>query len=82
MIRIQRPALHNLRKAQKRQKTYYDKLHSADKLSYKVGTLVLVKNSKKDTKKGSKLEQNWSGPVYFIIEVLQKGTFRLARQDN
>ena len=28
------------------------------------------------------MEQNWSGPVYSIIEVLQKGTFRLARQDN
>ena len=27
------------------------------------------------------MEQNWSGP-YAIIEVLQKGTFRLARQDN
>ena len=82
MIRIRRQALHNLHKVQKRQKTYYDKLHSADKLSYKVGTLVLVKNSKKDTKKGSRMEQNWSGPVYSIIEVLQKGTFRLARQDN
>ena len=82
MLRIRRQALHNLHKAQKRQKTYYDKLHSADKLSYKVGTLVLVKNSKKVTKKGSRMEQNWSGPVYSIIEVLQKGTFRLARQDN
>ena len=28
------------------------------------------------------MEQNWSGLVYSIIEVLQKGTFRLARQDN
>ena len=82
MIRIRKQALHNLHKAQKRQKTYYDKLHLTDKLSYKVGTLVLVKNSKEDKKKSSRMEQNWSGPVYFIIEVLQKGTFRLARQDN
>ena len=68
MIRIRKEALDNIHKAQRRQKTYYDKLHSADKLSYKVGTLVLLKNCKKDTKKGSKMEQNWSGP-YAIIAI-------------
>ena len=51
-------------------------------VSYKIGTLVFVQNRKKDTKKGSKIKQYWSGSLYSIIDVLQKGTFRLARQDR
>ena len=34
-------------KAQGRQKVYYDQVHCKDREKYKVGTLVLIKNSKK-----------------------------------
>eukprot|EP00731_Ephydatia_muelleri_P031300 Em0022g814a len=36
------------------------------------------KNSKKLSKKGSKMEPNWTGP-YLIHEVLSKGTYRLSK---
>ncbi|KAL5477394.1 hypothetical protein EMCRGX_G024189 [Ephydatia muelleri] len=37
-----------------------------------------IKNSKKHSKKGSKMEPNWTGP-YLIHEVLSKGTYRLSK---
>ncbi|KAL5517173.1 hypothetical protein EMCRGX_G002666 [Ephydatia muelleri] len=37
-----------------------------------------IKNSKKLSKKGSKMEHNWTGP-YLIHEVLSKGTYRLSK---
>ena len=55
MIRIRKEALDNIHKAQRCQKTYYDKLHSADKLSIKVGTLVLLERYKERFEDGAKL---------------------------
>ena len=45
MVGIRRKALENIKVAQERQKTQYDAKHSQDKAKYKVGALVLVKNS-------------------------------------
>ena len=81
MIAIRKRALGNIQNAQGRQKKYYDAKHCKDKEMYKVGTLVLLKNSKKLSRKGSKLEPNWTGP-YRINEVLKKGTFRLCSANN
>ena len=77
MVDVRKKALENIEKAQGRQKVYYDQIHCKDRELYEVGTLVLLKNSKKLTKKGSKMEPNWTGP-YLIHEVLSKGTYRLA----
>ena len=68
-------------KAQGRQKVYYDQVHCKDREKYKVETLVLIKNSKKLSKKGSKMKPNWTGP-YLIHEVLSKGTYRLSKPNR
>ena len=57
---------------------YYDAAHNIDKGQYKVGAVVLLRKSKKLTKKGSKMEPNWIGP-YVVHEVLSKGTCRLSQ---
>ena len=54
---VQRKALENIQSAQERQKKYYDAKHCKDKEPYKVGAAVLLLNSKKLSKKGSKLER-------------------------
>ena len=74
MINVQQQALQNIQKAQCRKKVYYD----IDKGQYKVGAVVLLRNSKKLTKKGSIMEPNWIGP-YVVHEVLSKGTCRLSQ---
>ncbi len=82
MIKFRKRALENIQVAQKRQKGYYDAKHGKDKQLYRVGKLVLVRNCKKLSRKGSKMEPNWSGP-YRIHEVLSKGTFKLSNvQDS
>ena len=74
MVAIRRKALENIKAAQERQKTQYDSKHCKDKAKYKAGSLVLVKNCRKLSRKGLKMEPNWTGP-YCIHEVLSKGTF-------
>lgn len=77
MITVRKKALENIGVAQKKQKAYYDAKHCKDRNMYKEGTLVLLKNSRKLSRKGSKLEPNWTGP-YRISEVAGKGTFKLC----
>ena len=57
---------------------YYDAAHNIDKGQYKVEAVVLLRSSKKLTKKNSKMEPNWIGP-YVVHEVLSKGTCRLSQ---
>ena len=78
MINVRQQALQNIQKAQCRQKVYYDAAHNIDKGQYKVGAVVLLRNSKKLTKKGSKMEPKWMRP-YVVHEVLSKGTCRLSQ---
>ena len=77
MVSIRKKALQNIQTAQRKQKAYYDAKHSINKEKYCVGALVLIKNCRKLSRKGSKLEPNWTGP-YHIREVLGKGTCRLC----
>lgn len=81
VVEVRRRALMNIEAAQKKQKEYYNTKHSKDKSLYKVGTLVLLRNSRKDLKKGMELHPNWTR-TYFIHEVLSKGTVRLQEQKN
>ncbi len=69
MIDIRRKALENIKVAQERQNLQYDAKHSQDKANYKVGTLVLVKNSRKLSRRGGKMGHNWLAP-YHTHEVL------------
>ena len=57
----------NIGIAHQRQKFYYDAKHSNDKEKYKVGTLVLLQNSKKLSKKGSKMEPNLTDHTISMI---------------
>ena len=41
------------------------------------GVLVLLRNSKKDGRKGDKLVKRWLGP-YQVEEVLGKGVYKLS----
>ena len=51
------------RKSQCRQKVYYDAAHKIDKGQYKVGAVVLLRNSiKLLNKKWSKIKPNWIEP--------------------
>ena len=81
MVDVRKKALENIMKAKGTQKVYYDQVHCKDREKYKVGTLVLIKNSTKLSKKGSKMEPNWTGP-YLIHEVLSKGTYRLSKPNS
>ncbi len=78
MITVRKKALDNIGTAQHRQKTYYDAKHCKDKEMYTVGAALLVRNSKKISRKGSKLEPNWLGP-YHIHEANGKNTYRICR---
>jgi hypothetical protein len=78
MIGVRRKALDNIGIAQERQKFYYDAKHCKDKDKYVVGAAVLLKNSKKLSRKGSKMEPNWTGP-YHIHEATGKNTYKLCR---
>ena len=81
MVGVRKKALENIANAQKRQKQQYDAKHSRGKEKYKVGALVLIKNSKKFSRKGSKMEPNWLGP-YRIHKVLDKGPFQICKTSN
>lgn len=81
MVAVRREALENIEAAQERQKAQYDAKHGQDKAKYKVGSLVLVKNSRKLSRKGSKMNPNWLGP-YRIHQILNKGTFRLSQAED
>ena len=41
-----------------------------------VASLVLLRNSKRDTKKGDKMHKKWMGP-YAIVASLGKGLYRI-----
>ena len=66
-------------KAQGRQKVHYDQVHCKDREKYKVGTLVLIKNSKKLSKKGPRWSLIGQATVHLIHEVLSNGTYRLSK---
>lgn len=81
MVSVRRKALENIKKAQERQKYYYDKKNCSSNKLYEIGKLVLLKNSKKLSRKGSKMEINWTGP-YKVSEILGKGTVKLSSCDG
>ena len=69
----------NVGDAQERQKKHYDAKHQQG--TYEVGSLVLIKNTKKLSKKGDKMEPNWMGP-YEVAECIGSNNYRLRRIDG
>ena len=61
----------NIAKAQAKQKKYYEMRRAKGYKSFdsKIGMKVLVKNNKKQGRKGSQLEEDWLGP-YDIHSIL------------
>lgn len=73
LIAVRKEVMNNIGIAQNRQKQQYNSKHQKDQHKHQVGTMVLLRNSKKLSRKCSKLEPNWTGP-YKISEVLDKNT--------
>ncbi|PIK51039.1 putative gypsy retrotransposon integrase-like protein 1-like [Apostichopus japonicus] len=70
----------NISKAQERQKKNFDKRHQSEK-NFKVGSSVLVRNARKDVRRGGKLENSWLGP-YKVKDVNEKGLFTLINSST
>ncbi|PIK46445.1 hypothetical protein BSL78_16692 [Apostichopus japonicus] len=70
----------NISKAQERQKKNFDKRHQSEK-NFKVGSSVLVRNARKDVRRGGKLENSWLGP-YIVKDVNEKGLFTLINSST
>ena len=45
------------------------------------GTLVLLRNSKRDTKKGDKMQPKWLGP-YVVVSSTGKGVYRIKNPSS
>ena len=71
---------HNIQAAQKKQKKNYD-LKLAATLFYKVGALVLLKDTKRKHRKGGKLDVKWLGS-YNIFKVLPRSVYLIALPDG
>lgn len=69
----------NVCEAQKRQKKHYDTKHQQG--SFKVGQSVLVKNMKKLSKKGDKMDPSWTGP-YEVADCVGNNNYRLRRREG
>ena len=61
----------------KRQKKLYNVKNQQS--LFEIGQVVLVKNMKKLSKKGDKMEPNWTGP-YKIVECIGNNNYRLRRR--
>jgi CRISPR/Cas system-associated endoribonuclease Cas2 len=68
----------NIKRAQERQRTSYNRRHSC-KYKYQVGDKVLVRNLKRDDRKGGKSKNPWIGP-YVISDISNNNTCALTSE--
>lgn len=73
-------AKRNIKKAQEKQKHYYDLKH-AKPCIYDVGAKVLLKDFTRKKRKGGKLDKKWMGP-FQIRKSLGKGLFMISAVNN
>ena len=73
--RMERDIKENIKKAQEKQKKYYDTKHGAASC-FNVGSVVLKKDFRRTKRKGGRMDYPWQGP-YRIIASLGKGLFKL-----
>ena len=81
LIELRKKALENVNQSKEKMKKRADARHNPFTSDFKVGSLVLVLNSKKLSRKGGKMEPLWYGP-HRIHEDLGKGCFRLCHMDD
>lgn len=67
----------NITKAQKRQSKAYNKRHDL-KHNFTIGTQVLLRNMRRDDRKGGKLTQPWLGP-FTIVKLFHNNTCYLRK---
>eukprot|EP00731_Ephydatia_muelleri_P031393 Em0022g907a len=67
----------NIENAQAKQKLYYDRKHA--KAEFKLGSPVLLRNMRKLSRKGGKMDDEWTGP-FTIAEVCDKGLYLLKNE--
>ena len=67
----------NIENAQAKQKLYYDRKHA--KAEFKLGSPVLLRNMRKLSRKGGKMDDEWIGP-FTIAEVCDKGLYLLKNE--
>ncbi len=67
----------NIESAQQKQKKRYDAKRKPPIFS--IGEKVWKYNGRKDTRKGGKLDWNWTGP-YEVAECTTRGTYRLKNK--
>ena len=64
----------NILHAQTKQKLYYDRKHT--QADFQLGNQVLLRNMRKLSQKGGKMDKEWTGP-FTIAEVCGKGLYSL-----
>ena len=67
----------NIENAQAKQKLYYDRKHA--KAEFKLRSPVLLRNMIKLSRKGGKMDDEWTGP-FTIAEVCDKGLYLLKNE--
>jgi hypothetical protein len=77
--RIEEGAISNIVSSQKKQKRDYDRKH-ATAIQYSVGQKVLLRNLRRDDRKGAKMTFSWLGP-YEILDIFPNGTCLLKKID-
>ncbi|KAL5503448.1 hypothetical protein EMCRGX_G010402 [Ephydatia muelleri] len=69
----------NIENAQAKQKLYYDRKHA--KAEFKLGSPVLLRNMRKLSRKGGKMDNEWTGP-FTIAEVCDKALYLLKIENG
>ena len=66
-----------IKASQERMVKYHQRRNSAKGQEFKVGDQVLLRNKKRDDRKGGKMETTWSKDVYEVIAVRGRSTYKL-----
>lgn len=74
--KIFKEAEDNIKQAQEKQKTNYDKRHNIIRHTFKIHDKILLQNLQRKTKKGHKEEEKWLGP-YTITKINASGIFTM-----
>ena len=78
---IHEEASENIEKAQKKQKTNYDNRHQSSSTDICVGDEVLLRNNKRNDRKGGKFCFKWLGP-YIVSDMTKAGLATLQNKNG
>lgn len=66
-----------IKSAQQKMIRYHQMRNASSGSQLKLGDHVLLRNKKRDDRKGGKMESTWSSDVYEIVDVRGRSTFKL-----